>query len=284
MDEVSKMSKVFIVGNGESRKKVDLMQLNMMGKVYGCNALYRDYTPDVLIVVDGGMQHEVYTSGYPLKNKCYFRSWTRLPGIMFDTIVGSTEFEHEGWTIFNKREDKNSFVFNGTDPNQMKRQHDHYTSMGYDQKTIDELLSKHHRWITWCEEYGDDEVYLISEEYSGWSAGPIAVRTAISNENPTDIFLIGFDMGSSDGKVNNMYKDTDNYLSSDAAVTPDTNWIQQHKQNFLDYPHVRFWKVNPAPLGTDDTCKFIEEWKDIENLQYIELKNLNLSVDFGWMM
>ena len=260
------------------------MQLNMMGKVYGCNALYRDYTPDVLIVVDGGMQHEVYTSGYPLKNKCYFRSWTRLPGIMFDTIVGSTEFEHEGWTIFNKREDKNSFVFNGTDPNQMKRQHDHYTSMGYDQKTIDELLSKHHRWITWCEEYGDDEVYLISEEYSGWSAGPIAVRTAISNENPTDIFLIGFDMGSSDGKVNNMYKDTDNYLSKDAAVTPDTNWIQQHIQNFIDYPHVRFWKVNPAPLGTDDTCKFIEEWKDIENLQYIELKNLNLSVDFGWMM
>ena len=89
------MSKVFIVGNGESRKKVDLMQLNMMGRVYGCNALYRDFTPDVLIVVDGGMQHEVYTSGYPLKNKCYFRSWTRLPGIMFDTIVGSTEFEHE---------------------------------------------------------------------------------------------------------------------------------------------------------------------------------------------
>lgn len=278
------MSKVFIIGNGESRKKVDLMQLNMMGKVYGCNALYRDYTPDVLIVVDGGMQHEVYTSGYALKNKCYFRSWTRLPGMMFDTIVGSTEFEHEGWTIFNKRENRNSFVFNGTDPNQMKRQHEHYTSIGYDQKTIDELLSKHHRWITWCEEYGDDEVYLISEEYSGWSAGPIAVRTAISNENPTDIFLIGFDMGSSDGKVNNMYKDTDNYLSSDAAVTPDTNWIQQHKQNFMDYPHVRFWKVNPAPLGTDDTCKFIEEWKDIENLQYTELKSLNSAVDFGWMM
>ena len=278
------MSKVFVVGNGESRKKVDLMQLNMMGKIYGCNAMYRDFTPDVLIVVDGGMQHEVYTSGYALKNKCYFRSWTRLPGMMFDTIVGSTEFEHEGWTIFNKREDRNSFVFNGTDPNQMKRQHDYYTSIGYDKKTIDELLSKHHRWITWCEEYGDDEVYLISEEYSGWSAGPIAVRTAISNENPTDIYLIGFDMGSSNGKVNNMYKDTDNYLSSDAAVTPDTNWIQQHKQNFLDYPHVRFWKVNPAPLGTDDTCKFIEEWKDIENLQYIELENLNLSIDFGWMM
>ena len=57
------MSKVFVVGNGESRKKVDLMQLNMMGKIYGCNAMYRDFTPDVLIVVDGGMQHEVYTSG-----------------------------------------------------------------------------------------------------------------------------------------------------------------------------------------------------------------------------
>ena len=45
-----------------------------------------------------------------------------------------------------------------------------------------------------------------------------------------------------------------------------------------------FWKVNPAPLGTDDTCQFVEEWRNIENLQYTELESLNLVLDFGWMM
>jgi len=64
-------------------------------------------------------------------------------------------------------------------------------------------------------------------------------------------------------------------------VTPSVNWINQHANNFKDYPRVTFYKVNPAPLGTDDTCQFIEEWKDYDNLQYIEADNLQLSIDFG---
>jgi len=91
-------------------------------------------------------------------------------------------------------------------------------------------------------------------------------------------------LGSKTGTINNLYKGTDNYLSDSAAVTPSVNWIEQHKQNFLAYPEVRFWKVNPAPLGTDNTCQFVEEWESIENLQYIEIENLDLSLDFGWMM
>ncbi len=76
------MSAVFVLGNGESRKSVDLNVLKTKGTVYGCNALYRDFTPDALICVDGGMMHEVYESGYALKNKCYFRSWSKLPDDM----------------------------------------------------------------------------------------------------------------------------------------------------------------------------------------------------------
>jgi len=276
------MSAVFVLGNGESRKSVDLNVLKTKGTVYGCNALYRDFTPDALICVDGGMMHEVYESGYALKNKCYFRSWSKLPDDMYEMIVQGTMWDEEGFTITNDKMGRKEFVLNGTDPNQMKQLFEYHVKLGSDKNTIDELLSKHHRWITWVDE--NDEVYLIPKEYGGWSAGPIAVRLAIENHDPLDVFLIGFDLGSKTGTINNLYKGTDNYLSDNASVTPSVNWIEQHKQNFLAYPEVRFWKVNPAPLGTDNTCQFVEEWESIENLQYIEIENLDLSLDFGWMM
>ena len=56
------MSKVFCIGNGESRKDFDLNVLKGKGKVYGCNAIYRDYPDliDVLTAVDNGIIHEIY--------------------------------------------------------------------------------------------------------------------------------------------------------------------------------------------------------------------------------
>ena len=38
------MKRVFCLGNGESRKDVNLSALKAHGKIYGCNALYRDFT------------------------------------------------------------------------------------------------------------------------------------------------------------------------------------------------------------------------------------------------
>ena len=119
--DATRTQAVFALGNGESRKQVDLKALKERGKIYGCNALYRDFTPDVLVCVDGGLMHEVYTSGYALKNKCYFRLWSKLPGDMFDMIVEGTFFDEEGFTIANDKQGRSQFVFNGTDPNQMQR-------------------------------------------------------------------------------------------------------------------------------------------------------------------
>ena len=47
----------FIIGNGESRIGFDLYSLPQ--DTYGCNALYRDYEPDYLIVVDQMMYKEI---------------------------------------------------------------------------------------------------------------------------------------------------------------------------------------------------------------------------------
>ena len=71
------MERAYIIGNGPSRKGVDLSKLP--GKTFGCNALYRDFKPDVLISVDNGIMHEIYQSGFAKEVECWFRNWTKVP-------------------------------------------------------------------------------------------------------------------------------------------------------------------------------------------------------------
>ena len=49
----------FVIGNGESRIGYDLNKLRPFGPIYGCNALYRDFIPDVLVAVDVTMIKEI---------------------------------------------------------------------------------------------------------------------------------------------------------------------------------------------------------------------------------
>ena len=117
------MSKAFCIGNGESRKGFDLEQLRPHGKIYGCNALYRDFTPDVLVCVDQGISHEVYNSGYCDENETYFRNWTRVPGMLYETMInagaGITAEEYkivkeEKLINENERGDCQEFVMHGS--------------------------------------------------------------------------------------------------------------------------------------------------------------------------
>jgi hypothetical protein len=63
----------FIIGNGRSRLDVDLNTLRGRGMTYGCNALYRDFVPDVLIATDNGIAKEIQESGYAKTNRFYTR-------------------------------------------------------------------------------------------------------------------------------------------------------------------------------------------------------------------
>lgn len=67
------MTRAFVIGNGISRKGVDLNRLKPLGKIYGCNALYREFTPDVLIATDTPIATAIQESGYALSNKFYTR-------------------------------------------------------------------------------------------------------------------------------------------------------------------------------------------------------------------
>jgi len=48
----------FVIGNGESRLKLDLTELKPIGLTVGCNALYRDFNPDFLSCCDQRMVQE----------------------------------------------------------------------------------------------------------------------------------------------------------------------------------------------------------------------------------
>lgn len=67
------MTIAFVIGNGISRQSVDLKLLQPLGKIYGCNALYRDFVPDVLVATDRPIAEHIQKSGYPIENKFYTR-------------------------------------------------------------------------------------------------------------------------------------------------------------------------------------------------------------------
>lgn len=67
------MTTAFVLGNGVSRKDVDLNQLKKHGKIYGCNALHREFVPDVLVATDRPIATAIQESGYALKHLFYTR-------------------------------------------------------------------------------------------------------------------------------------------------------------------------------------------------------------------
>jgi hypothetical protein len=67
------MTIAFVLGNGLSRQHLNLAHLKNCGMIYGCNALYREFTPDVLVATDRPIAEAIQASGYPLTNRFYTR-------------------------------------------------------------------------------------------------------------------------------------------------------------------------------------------------------------------
>ena len=69
----------FVLGNGQSRAPVDVKQLMLLGRVYGCNALYRSHRPHVLVSTDRPISEEIQRSGYAHEHRFYTRR--PMPGL-----------------------------------------------------------------------------------------------------------------------------------------------------------------------------------------------------------
>jgi hypothetical protein len=67
------MTAAFVLGNGVSRQQLDLTQLKTLGTTYGCNAIYREFEPDVLISTDTPISERIQLEGYSQTHVHYTR-------------------------------------------------------------------------------------------------------------------------------------------------------------------------------------------------------------------
>ena len=75
----------FVLGNGESRKGIDIDDLKQKGTVFACNGVYRTHRPDFLIAVDPKMLLEIAESDYMVHNKVYSNfnvQYNKVPKIL----------------------------------------------------------------------------------------------------------------------------------------------------------------------------------------------------------
>jgi len=68
----------FILGNGITRLQVDCKSLLDLGIVYGCNRIYQEFAPSVLVSTDKGISEEIQSSGYSSRNIHYTRQQSKL--------------------------------------------------------------------------------------------------------------------------------------------------------------------------------------------------------------
>ena len=67
------MTIAFVLGNGQSRTAIDLQKLKLLGSIYGCNGLYRDFEPDCLVATDRPISEAIQRSGYAKNHRFYTR-------------------------------------------------------------------------------------------------------------------------------------------------------------------------------------------------------------------
>ena len=279
---------VFIIGNGESRRGIDLAELNQYGKTYGCNALYRDYTPDALIAVDHRMAHQIYWSGYPLDNVCYFRDWNRMPADSYQMLLDPqmiTEGSKYDIHTNERQPHHREFVLHGVNKDELDKAEiavralDKESDMGLTEDAYESLFDGKviHSgfYISWVEE--KDKVknttatgFIPGDTDYGFGSGTLAHLISIIEEEPDEIYLIGIDLYSNyNDRYNNIYKGTSGYMGEGGNSIPPDDWISQHGMVMERYPNVQHYKINEFSLGTDTVNQEIEEWKVLPNLEYL---------------
>ena len=75
----------FVLGNGESRKGIEINDLKERGTVFACNGVYRTHRPHFLIAVDPKMLLEIAEGDYMLHNKVWSNfnaQYNKIPKIL----------------------------------------------------------------------------------------------------------------------------------------------------------------------------------------------------------
>ena len=212
---------VFVLGNGPSRKNIDISKLD--GTVIGCNACYRDFTPDVICAIDAGIMSDIIESGYD--GQCYFthNSWNLLPEEAYDPLANGTE--HTTYRRF----DSEYFVYiSGLAANCIQTK----------------------SYIIWVPKGMENKIKNIGEEVLEWSTGTSALHIACRDFTCNDyekVYLLGFDHHNN--YYDNIYTDTEHYFSKDSKRVDGwkaeyNNWDKQIFKVIEEHPALQFIWVN----------------------------------------
>jgi len=276
--------RVFCIGNGESRKGFDLESLRKYGTIYGCNAIYRDFMPDVLTAVDHGIMHEIYHAGVAQKIPCYFRDWTKVPAMTYDSMLygGIDKLEADEHIkdilVSNERGNSQEYVMHGSNLQGI------VTMIKKNGEKIKKDVNNSTIKVSWIKQ--PDMSYSLTDicvenagkgdkRDFGWACGASAGYVAIHREQPDEVYMIGHDINSPTNNVNNLYKGTKHYVAPENGPTPGVNWIRQWTTLFDWYPNIKFFKVNRFNDGRDRVNGPITEWVSKKNLKYIDYSTLD---------
>ena len=212
---------VYVLGNGLSRKNINPSQLK--GTIIGCNACYRDFTPDVICATDAGIMSDIIESGYD--GQCYFthNSWNLLPEEAYDSLANGTE--HTTYRRF----DSEYFVYiSGLAANCIQTK----------------------SYIIWVPKGMENKIKNICEEILEWSTGTSALHIACRDFTCNDyekVYLLGFDHHNN--YYDNIYTDTEHYFSKDSKRVDGwkaeyNNWDKQIFKVIEEHPALQFFWVN----------------------------------------
>ena len=211
------IDKVFVLGNGPSRKNIDPSKLD--GTVIGCNACYRDFTPDVICAHDAGIISDIVDSGFD--GTCYFThdSWNLLPAEVYSTVKNGSEIETK-----RKAGDNNFVYISGLDKN----------------------VELPQRYIIWVSDNWRHKIKNIGTEVMGWSTGTSALHIACRDYTCNDyekVYILGFDHDND--YYDNIYTDSEHYFGKDREMRDEYyKWTKQIIKVVEEHPALQFIWVN----------------------------------------
>lgn len=141
-----------------------------------------------------------------------------------------------------------------------------------DAKMINEIVdSKYHEAnIVWTNPNKGIKSTLginLFNPHKGWSSGPTAMWLAATNSHK-EIYLLGFDYAGIDGKLNNVYADTNNYRTSNSQATYYGNWLNQTERVIKEFSQIQFFRV----INKDSFIpeKLTQGLKNLKHIDFIE--------------
>ena len=213
---------IVVIGNGQSRS---VFSLNLLENhiTYGCNAVYRDYSPTYLVCGDHHMIWDICYSGYSKKGKCGFKTFEKIPAFNYEMIKSMFP---PGYRILETTPRTNEFVT-------------------FEIGKVPGTVGNGDIAIYWVAE--DEETKQLDwwgeEENTSYNSGTAALRLACLNHPKEDIYCIGFDyyldrtadniyLGSRHYRYATNIIEANQYFDSkknDPLMSRD-NWIKRHKR------------------------------------------------------